>query len=224
MINKASELGPQIYSWWPDWRGECCAIIGSGPTIKKMDLNILRNRIHVIAIKVNVELIPWAEICYGCDAAWWISKNGVPHKHFSGIKICHGSQAWHFPNMCKVDIELGTDEMLVEKPLKIGNGGNSAHQALNLAIQFGAKDIILLGIDCKSKDEDHHYNHWYGRNKWSNANNPIQNNYNRWMRGFDIAKKTIDKLGVNVINCSPDSALKTFKKATLEQTLEEWGL
>lgn len=222
MINKAAELGPELHKWWPDWRGECAAIVASGPSIKDTDLNPLRDRIHTIVIKSTVERMTWAEVCYGCDAAWWLSRNGVPHKHFSGIKIFHGVQAANrFSDMHKVEIELTTDEMLVEHPLKISNGGNSGHQALNLCVQFGAKDIILLGFDC-----DHNDNrlHWYGRNNWLNANNPMKYNYDRWKTGFEAAKKGLDKLGIDVVNCSPVSTIKTFRKASLETIMEEWGL
>src|ERR1043166_9291751 len=217
MINKAAELGPQRHAWWPDWRGECCAVVGSGHSIKSVNLGLLRERIHVVAIKSTVDLTPWAEVCYGCDAAWWLSRAVAP----AGSRIFHGSQASHkFPGMRGVEIEMGSDEMLVDYPLRIGNGGNSGFQALNLCIQFGAKDIILLGIDCHARQDLH----WYGRNKWPNANNPMQSNFDRWKSGFETAKKGIARLGVDVVNCSPDSELKSFRRAPLEQTLEEWGL
>jgi hypothetical protein len=218
MINKASELGPQKFAWWPDWRGECVAIVGSGPSIKGMDLSVLKDRIHVIAIKVAIDLCPWAEVCYGCDAPWWVDRKGLPK--YSGIKIHHGIAAKHFPGMVRCLIEMNKDNMLVETPLTIGNGGNSGFQALNLAVQFGATDIIMIGIDCHERGGVH----WYGRNTWLNANNPMGTNYVRWMQGFETAKKDLDRLGVTVINASMQSAVKTFRKATLADTMTEWGL
>jgi hypothetical protein len=218
MENKAAELGPQKFAWWPDWRGEAVAIVGSGPSIKKTDLSVLKDRIHVIAIKVAVDLCPYAEVCYGCDAPWWIDRKGLPK--FAGIRIHHGNAANQFPGMHKCEIEISSDNMLVEEPMKIGNGGNSGFQALNLAVQFGAKDIILVGIDCHERGGVH----WYGRNKWVNANNPMGTNYVRWMKGFDIARKDLDRLSVTVINSSMESEVKSFRKASLTDIMREWGL
>ena len=42
----------------------------------------------------------------------------------------------------------------------IGGGGNSGFQALNLALQWGARKIILVGFDLT----DENGLHWYGRN------------------------------------------------------------
>lgn len=221
MKNEAAELGPKQYDWWPDWRGESVAIVASGPSMKKVDVSVLKDRIHVIAIKRTVELCPWAEVCYGCDAPWWLHENGLPNFH--GIKLFHGAQAANrWPDLRKVDIDIKANTVLVDKPLRIGNGGNSGFQALNLAIQFGAKDIILLGFDCATPNQ--HDLHWYGRNQWANANNPMQSNFNTWLKGFDSAKKDIDRLGVEVVNCSAVSSINTFRKAPLNETMKEWGL
>jgi hypothetical protein len=216
--NVASLLGPKQFDWWPDWRGECVAIVASGPSIKGLDLSILRDRIHVIAIKATVDLCPWADICYGCDAPWWIDRKGLPK--FSGIKIFHGIAANQFSNMRRCEIDISSDRILVEKPMKIGNGGNSGFQALNLAIQFGATDIILIGLDCHNRGGLH----YYGRNTWLNANNPMGTNFTRWLKGFGIAKKDIDRLGVNVINASMESELQCFRKVSLPAIMTEWGL
>lgn len=217
-MNRAAELGPKQFNWWPDWRGECTAIVASGPSIKNTDLSALRDRIHVIAIKVAIDLCPWADVCYGCDAPWWIDRKGLPK--YSGIKIHHGQAASQFQNMHRCEIDISSDHILVEQPMKIGNGGNSGFQALNLAVQFGATDIILIGMDCHERGGTH----WYGRNKWPNANNPMGTNYARWIKGFETAKRDLSTLGIDVINASVESELRCFPKMPLPEILQEWGL
>jgi hypothetical protein len=216
--NAAALLGPKQFDWWPDWRGECAAIVGSGPSIKGLDLSVLRDRIHVIAIKVAVDLCPWAEVCYGCDAPWWVDRKGLPK--FDGIRIFHGLAANQFPNMRRCEIDISSDNILVAQPMKIGNGGNSGFQALNLAVQFGAANVILVGMDCHQRGGVH----WYGRNTWLNANNPMGTNYARWLRGFASAKKDIDRMGINVINASMESEISSFRKSPLSEIMTEWGL
>jgi hypothetical protein len=217
-MTPATAAGLERFAWWPDWRGECVAIVAGGPSIKGTDLGALRDRIHVIAIKVAVDLCPWAEVCYGCDAAWWIDRKGLPKYH--GIKLSHGHAAKDYPGMHRVEIDMAKDSMLVNEPLKLGNGGNSGFQAINLAIQFGASDIILLGFDCHERGG----NHWYGRNKWLNANNPMGTNYNRWMRGFEAIKRELPQMGVTVVNASPQTAINSFPRMPLAEVMQDWGL
>jgi hypothetical protein len=212
------DRGRSKHKWWPDWRGECFAVVASGPSIKQTDLSLMKDRIHVIAIKTAVDLCPWAEVCYGCDAAWWIDRKGLPK--FGGLRIYYGQQASQYPNMHRVQIDLQKDEMLMAEPLILGNGGNSGFQALNLGLQFGGTDAILVGFDCHERGGVH----WYGRNKWTNANNPMGTNYTRWIKGFELAKKSIARIGATVVNASPQSEIKAFPKQPLAEVMEEWGL
>jgi hypothetical protein len=125
-----------------------------------------------------------------------------------------------FPDLHRVEVDISKDAMLLDDPLKVGNGGNSCFQALNLIIQFGVTDIILIGVDC----HDRGGMHWYGRNKWLNANNPMPSNFRRWITGFEKVKSDISKLGVTVVNASSGSDLNCFRKTQLSEIMEEWGL
>jgi hypothetical protein len=215
---RAAELGIKSYSWWPDWRDECAAIVASGPTIKKMDLDCLKDRIHALVIKETWKRCPWAEVLYGCDAPWWMHNKGVPG--FKGIKLCHGAQATaQYEDVHKVNIKM-VDEILTEEPLLVGNGGNSGFQALNLLVQFGVKNVILVGFDLHDRGGVH----WYGRNTAPGMNNPMKVNFDRWRRGYEAVKKRLKELGVEVINTSPESDLHVFKNQSLEDTMREWGL
>jgi hypothetical protein len=214
----AYEIGKKTYPWWPAWEGQCVAIVASGMSTKQAGVEALRDRIHVIAIKTNYDLCPWADIVYGCDAPWWIDRKGLPE--FKGLKIAHGPETIRFPDIKRCTIEKD-DRIFIEKPLTIGNGGNSGFQALNLAVQFGAKDIILIGYDFNAAGGDLH---WYGRNKALGMNNPSPSNFQRWLRGFDSIRKDVQAFGLTVINTSEISSIPHFRKAKLADILKEWGL
>jgi len=218
-MRKVTEEAIAKYPWWPNWTEECAAVVAGGPTVKKTDLSLLKDRIHVVAIKKAVELCPWAEVCYGCDAPWWLDKKGLPE--FGGIKIYHGGQASNrWPDLQKVDIDISKDEMLMDEPMRVGNGGCSGFQAVNLALQFGVTDLILVGFDMHDRGGAH----WYGRNTWPMASNPVGSNFNRWKKGFQNAMPSIKRLGVSVVNASPDSELQCFPKKRLDEALADWGL
>lgn len=85
-------------------------------------------------------------------------------------------------------------------------GGNSGYQAINLAYLWGAKRIILLGFDCKPVNGK---DHWFGQHDKRLTNTQP---YQLWMNNFPKLAKDLLLQGVEVINCSPDSALTCFNK------------
>lgn len=217
-MNRAAELGPSTVPWWQDWRGECVAIIGAGPSAKQAPIDLLRDRIHVIVINESRRLAPWADILYSCDYAWWSHHKGA--KDFAGLRLCHDHRASSEFGAHRVMIEkVGSNDVLVERPSYVGAGGNSGFQALNLAIQFGATGVMLVGIDC-SLD---YGGHWH-KNHPMPMSNPAATNVQRWQQAFEGAAPQIAALGVDVVNCSPISKLTSYPKMTIAEALERWQL
>ena len=89
-------------------------------------------------------------------------------------------------------------------------GGNSGFQAINLAYLWGAARIVLLGFDCKpvgGKD------HWFGQHPQGLTQ--VQP-YDLWLDHFPQLAYELKREGVEVINCSRDTALTCFERATIE--------
>jgi hypothetical protein len=220
MLQRTSlwDMGAAKFDWWPDWRGQACAIVASGPSTKKANLGILRDRVKVIAIKENVDLCS-PDVVYGCDAPWWKSRLGL--WDFEGLKISYAQRlGGPYPNIKLISIKEKIHKILLDEPGVIGSGGNSGFQALNLAIQFGANRIMLIGFDMNDRSGVH----WFGRTRGIGRNNPDHTNFTRWCEYFADASKLLPVAGVEVINCSPNSDLKCFRKASIETTLTEWQL
>jgi len=219
-MNRAADIGPNTFAWWKDWRGQCVAIIASGPSVKKARLELLRNRIHVLAIKENVNLCPWADVVYGCDWPWWHHRQGLPE--YTGLKLAYAHDAYaRYADVHQIVIESAhSNELLTDVPGSIGAGGNSGFQALNIAVQFGATGIMLIGFDAHDRSGAH----WYGRNFWHGANNPDELNFQRWLEAMQNIMPKLEELGVDVVNVSEISRIECFRRASLEQALEQWGL
>lgn len=204
---------------WPDWKGEACAIIASGPSAKNANIGLIKGRMRIIAIKKSVELAPFADVVYGCDGPWWRSVQGLPK--FKGVKLAFE------PTVC--GSEWGIRKIEIKNPAKddllfgtighIGAAGNSGFQALNLALQFGADRVLLVGFDMRGDSGPH----WYGRNNWMQAANPTDGVYARWVRAMHAAAPVIAARGVSVVNASPISALECFPKMSIENALDSWG-
>ena len=208
--------------WYPDWSGFAVAIIASGPSAKKANIAALRDEMPVIAIKENVELAPWADVVYGCDSAWWKARNGLPD--FKGLKITWKGDSAHpaapYPDLKLVDVDAKSDDLIFDPSGKLGSGGNSGFQALNLAVQFGVKHILLVGFDMNDRSGAH----WYGRNNWQGGNNPTEDNFRRWIRAFELAAPKLRDRNIQVFNASNNSSLKCFERRSIEETLRIWDL
>lgn len=109
-------------------------------------------------------------------------------------------------------------EFLTEEPGVIGTGGaeggNSGFQAINLAIQFGARRIVLVGFDMRSDLGLH----WHGHHG-KGLNNPKLRNFIAWRRTLDRAAAQVKGLGIEMLNASPVSALTAYPMARLEDVL-----
>jgi hypothetical protein len=205
---------------WPDWTGQAVAIIASGPSAKKSNVGLLRGKMRVLAIKKSVELAPWADVVYGCDHHWWRDVHGL--MKFNGLKLAYDKHVCGDEyGIRKVEIpNIHGDKLLFDRIGTVGAAGNSGFQALNLAVQFGAKRILLIGFDMHGVGGEH----WYGRNAWAFASNPTEDNFRRWRAAFDGAAADLLDRGVDVINASAVSSLKAFRKMSIEEAMRSCGL
>jgi hypothetical protein len=113
-----------------------------------------------------------------------------------------------------VEVVRSEDRLLVDFFGTIGWGGNSGFAALNLAVQFGAKRIILVGFDMRLDRGIH----WHGAHS-DGLHNPNHGVVLRWRRVIDQVAPTLAALGVTVLNASPVSALQAYPKVDFAEAL-----
>jgi hypothetical protein len=217
------DKGKAKFDWWQDWRGECVAIVASGPSAKHAGVEQLKDRIHVVAINENIRLVPFADVLYSCDAEWWTirSKDEKQIKNFPGVKI--GFEV-HINGINRIDIKKRkpmdyTHELQFDEPGVLGSGGNSGFQTINLAVQFGATGIAMIGFDMRLDSGMH----WHGAHK-PPMRNPDEVRCALWAKHLDAAAVRLKDIGVDVVNCSPVSRLEKYPKLNIEQTLQRWNL
>ncbi len=103
----------------------------------------------------------------------------------------------------------------MEVPGEIGSGGNSGFQAVNVALQFGARDIALAGYDLACERGLH----WHGPHP-AGLNNPTAKTLAEWRQRLDDAAPALAALGARVCVVSP-SALKNYPRRDLRDWLED---
>ena len=158
-------------------------------------------------------MAPWADALYACDYDWWKANAGVPE--FAGLKISQDVDTQRrYPEVKKVDCVRERDDILLTQAGRIGWGGNSGFHALNLAAQFAASKIILVGYDMRLDQGLH----WHGKHP-NGQNNPLAKNIDRWRKAIDQAAPVFEALGVPVINASSASALMAYPKMTFREAM-----
>jgi len=167
-----------------------------------------------LVVNQSYELCPFADAVYACDKSWWDYRRGLPE--YRGLKITYSARVGYSDVRC-IRIAEGKHEILTATPGVVGDGQNSGFQALNIAIQFGAKLVILVGFDMGKEKSSVH---WYGLNTWKGARNPDAQDLARWAGHFDTAAPQLIKLGVTVLNLSPRSQIQAFKKCTAQEALD----
>lgn len=159
--------------------------------------------------------MPWADVLYACDAAWWKFHKGA--QDFSGLRIGADARAMGKRYDIKpIKIDTRRDEFMVYRFGAIGFGGNSGFQAINLAVQFGCAKIVLVGFDM----HDRNGLHWHGDHAGS-LNNPTGKSLARWRAALDAQADALKRMGVAVLNTSKGSALTAFPKVPLDEALQE---
>ena len=202
---------------WPPvprrWE-QCTAILlGSGPSLTQAQVEeVFRLRqegqVRVVAINTTFRLAPWADLLYACDGKWW--RENPDALGFPGLKVTQDQSVegvLHIPSETEPGLSLD--------PIRIHQGANGGYQALNLAVLLGAKKIILLGFDMREIEGRKHWhpNHSHG------LNNPHQGLFDQWIENFRTTIPDLERAGVEVVNCSPGSALDAFPFSTLRDEL-----
>ena len=195
------------------WTG-ACVVAASGPSLNESISRQCR-AFRTIAVNDAWRLFPHADVLYACDARWWRHHNGVPD--FKGEKwSSHSSRTLNNKVLEAAEFRLkiveGFDRPGFGYNGAIHYGQNSGFQAINLAILFGATYIVLVGFDMRIVDGKKHF---FGEHPWhAKKTSP----YRDWFKSFDSAVSSLPD-DIKIINCTPNSALHSFKRMTLDSAL-----
>jgi len=216
---KGTVLGPKKFSDYVRnnaWKGRRCFIIGGGPSLKNVDLDLLRNEITIGINRAYEKLTP--SILFGVDPQMWgwveQGKCGEESKRkfneYKGYKVWmallskRGKMQLFPPDFYLVDeddrggYKIGTTDLLSFK-------NNSGYGAINLAAALGANPIYLLGFDMQGDKQ--------GKQKWWHDGYPIdygEGVYPTYIDEINGFAPELKRAGFEVINLNPKSALKCF--------------
>jgi len=227
------------------WEGGECWIIGGGPSIAQefgvpedvisavlsgeQPLNAYSPYFspihdkHVIGVNTAFLLGEWVDVMFFGDGGFYTS-NVVEMNKRTKIKVSSN------PNLVKktrifqgvkyVPRDNSHPEGISNKPNRVSWNLNSGAAAINLAHQFGAKRIYLLGFDMKlGEDGNQWWHRHYSAHKPGKRRNPKKLPFHRHLKSFPMIANDAKRLGLEIINVSPDSEIPDFKRVKLSDVL-----
>lgn len=196
----------------PDWRGHTAVVVASGPSLTDEQITLIEHSVvFTIAVNNSYAKLQHPDVVYACDYLWWKlnhmkAKQNIPRR-----------QLWTQDRAAAEQFQLshiqweGKDG-LGKRGLRVN--GNSGAGAINLAYHFGARRILLVGMDMKPGPNGE--KHWHP----DHPKPLVQGQqFEEWRKKMGVLAADLKTEGVTVVNCTPGSALTCFPMGDLEQEL-----
>lgn len=178
------------------WKNRTVVIVTPGPSAEGQKLFLLSG-LPVIAVNDGFKYWPKANVLLSGDRNW-LERSDPWVGYFGRTILATTFQEPPFLQDPRV-LWLRRDPSceLSDDPRFVGGVKSSVFPAVNLAILEGAKKIILLNLDLKYDD------------KRFADQEPVF---------WDLAEQAED-LGIEILNCSPDSDITCFTQAAFSETI-----
>ena len=206
------------------WKDNTAFILGGGPTLATVDFDLIKDR-RIIAVNnaygdpvlnakgKTVGYLPrsWVDVCFFGDARWygWHKRDLFG---FPGLIITCRQELYREDGQVRATMR-GRSEGLDPRPDRLAWNRSSGGAAIDLAFHFGVKRIVLLGYDMRRVDD---------RANWHEDHPaPHKNPYDRFLDPFPAIARDAAEFGLEIINATPNSAIKLFRFMTLEEILAD---
>lgn len=189
----------------PDWRGQTVLVVCTGPTLGIPAVQA--SRLPKIAVNTAYQILPDADVHYAGDGLFWKVHyarmvGAVQRPNFWTVDPNAADRAhvsrWRGAN------RSGIGETLIHL------NGNSGAQAINLAYLFGARRILVAGMTMAAPDGLRHFH--------GNHEAPLVQTqcFDEWLHKLQTVAADAQRLGVEIINCDPESRATMFPKGEIE--------
>lgn len=171
---------------------------------------------HVIGINNAYQIGTWMDMVFFGDYSWYLIHRNKLAKWPKIKATCSprfDTRRDNSENIKYVQKDHGHRLGISSDRRKVSWNGNSGAAAISLAVHMGAKRIILLGFDMHMM---HGATHWHGGHLEKKKRKPP---FNRHLKGFPFIAQDAKQMGIEILNASPDSAIKVFRKINVKDLL-----
>lgn len=204
----------------PYWTNKPVVIVGGGASLEGFDFNRLKDSFYVLTVNGSIFDIPWADAGFSSDrmaiSNWWTRfcndvsmplHFAVPFPWIENVNTPPSDNMKFHTRIHRNTFQKRNDQ--------ISSKCTSGFGALNLAWLKKAKKIVLLGFDYGPIDEKWHHNQQHYNFKYTQRDD----NWQRWAKNFNYVSDLLKSDGVEVINASPNSRIKSFPCMTIDEAL-----
>ena len=191
------------------FEGGSVAIVAGGPSLTGFDFAALA-LCNVIAINRAYEFLPGATVLWWSDAMFYRNHKDRLHAHAAPYKA--SGQLNYQKDELGAEIHqyqfTGRDGFDPD-PGNLRHGNNSAFSAMHLAVHLGARRLVLFGVDMQHGPKGE--THFHGGHGLTHDALVLKQHM---LPFFASLKKPFDRLGIDVWNANPDSALRVWPLCT----------
>lgn len=162
---------------------------------------------HVIAVNVAYKIGSWIDVVFFGDSSTWHEDKAELVK-FKGLRVTCANELTNDNRLKWLARDPRKKHGISTNPEMVAWNSNSGGACINFAVHLGVKRIILLGFDMKLDEGQNQ--HWHKFYKTSEKQ--LASTFRRHLTGFQEMKRDLDKLGIEVINANPDSAITVFPR------------
>ena len=206
-----------------DWKGTTAVIIAGGPSLTVDDVSVAEaaaigspQTAHLIAVNEAWRLIkPYrGSVVYGADPIWW-KQRGPTDPVFDRWTQDKNWKTGEADALGVRQIRSEGGAGISTDPSFIYQGANSSFQAMNLAVLFGARRIVFLGLDLSAGADGE--THWH---KYPSEFERRSPGWDLFKSAFETAAPILQGMGVEVINASRRTVLECFPRIPINEALK----
>lgn len=227
------KYGKKIKAFHNIHKGEDCFIIGNGPSLNKMNLELLKeyytfglNKIFLIWEKVDLSLDYFVAVNpFVIDQSIEEIKNLIKCPAFIRYNVDKPLPEKNHIFPIITNYGFGFSDDLVKG---INEGGTVTYAASQIAFYMGFKRVFLIGIDhnfnqsgkenevqtMKEVDANHFHPNYFTGQKWNLADLKSSE------VAYQVAKRTYELNGRQMYDATIDGKLQIFEKISFEKALE----
>ena len=174
---------------------------------------------HVIGVNVAYLLGDWLDIVFFGDIGFF-NRHKEALADWPGLRISCSAEADKYNWVKYLRHDRQHRNGISPNRSMVCWNNNSGAAAISVAVHTGAKRIILLGFDMKLDEKNkQHWHNLYGRGEITDARRLKSLPFDRHMRSFPAIAEDAKRMGVEIINASPESAITQFKKVSIKDLL-----
>lgn len=187
-------------------------IIGTGPSLKNFDFNLLKDK-NTCTLNDAIYFVPNPKMAVFYDPQWFDEqKPFLNYRYYAKLFTCNfytfDRTPRHESKFPVIYYKIGGTNGICRKPGHVNTGNNVCHLAINICIEQGYKEIILIGIDMTYDKKRYFYGHGKG----------TPGDYHMQIANFEQIHRELLP-GERIINANEQSIIKCFPIINREKAI-----